>query len=83
MHAALNSMRRAGVLAACAAASGSYLLFQRNSGADVALCKPKDKCTAPVAKQDVMTCSFLHEVPKTDLHVHLDGSVRADTLIGE
>lgn len=28
-----------------------------------------------------MTREFIHKLPKTDLHVHLDGSVRIDTLI--
>ena len=27
------------------------------------------------------TVEFLHEIPKTDLHVHLDGSIRLSTLI--
>ena len=25
--------------------------------------------------------AFLHDIPKTDLHVHLDGSMRIETLI--
>jgi adenosine deaminase len=28
-----------------------------------------------------MTREFIHKLPKTDLHVHLDGSVRIDTII--
>jgi adenosine deaminase len=30
---------------------------------------------------EMMTDEFLKEIPKTDLHVHLDGSVRVSTLI--
>ncbi|MGI5830123.1 MAG: adenosine deaminase [Bradymonadia bacterium] len=29
----------------------------------------------------ILTQSFLHSIPKTDLHVHLDGSVRIETLL--
>ena len=28
-----------------------------------------------------ITDAFLHDIPKTDLHVHLDGSMRIETLI--
>ncbi|HPF09676.1 MAG TPA: adenosine deaminase, partial [Candidatus Cloacimonadota bacterium] len=28
-----------------------------------------------------MTREFIHKLPKTDLHVHLDGSVRPETII--
>lgn len=28
-----------------------------------------------------ITDAFLHDIPKTDLHVHLDGSLRIETLI--
>ena len=28
-----------------------------------------------------ITEAFLHDIPKTDLHVHLDGSLRIETLI--
>ena len=29
----------------------------------------------------IITDSFLKEIPKTDLHLHLDGSLRLTTLI--
>ncbi len=37
--------------------------------------------SAAKATDDTITEAFLREVPKTDLHVHLDGSLRIPTLI--
>ena len=36
---------------------------------------------AQTPSAETIPADFLHEVPKTDLHVHLDGSVRISTLI--
>ena len=36
---------------------------------------------AQAPSAETIPADFLHEVPKTDLHVHLDGSVRISTLI--
>lgn len=82
MHATLNVLRRPGVLALCAAASGSCLLLSRNRRSELAVCAPTDQRPTAAHKDKEMACKFLHAIPKTDLHVHLDGSLRPETLIG-
>jgi len=37
--------------------------------------------TTIVPNEDSMDASFLASIPKTDLHIHLDGSLRLSTLI--
>lgn len=42
--------------------------------------EPDANATAPVVARE-LTPEFLHQLPKTDLHCHLDGSLRVETVL--
>lgn len=85
MRTAFTRLRRGSVaLVGAAVASGVYIVERPRSIPNLAVCQARSSASVShTASATAVSCSFMHAVPKTDLHVHLDGSLRIETLIGK